>query len=112
MISDPRIDRAIEGGEIGVQGVNGVPCYVGTGGYWVGGTLPPEIPAAGSRSRIIHHAGAGQSVGWAELDTKLSVALCHNKMQSLTADPVTGPCLPIAQAIRAIARDRAEKKKP
>jgi CubicO group peptidase (beta-lactamase class C family) len=88
-----------------IDRVNGVPCYVGAGGYWVGGTLPPEIPADGSRPSIIHHAGAGQSVGWADLDTKLAVALCHNKMQPLTADPVSGPLLPIAEAIRAVVHD-------
>ena len=86
--------------------VNEVQRHVGVGGYWLGGTLPPEIPADGSRPSILHQGGAGGSIGWADLDTKLAVGICHNKMQPLKpTDPATAPFMPIAEAVRAAAGD-------
>jgi CubicO group peptidase (beta-lactamase class C family) len=71
--------------------------YVGVGGLWVQHDLL-------DRPNTLHHAGAGGSIGWAELDSRLSVAICHNKMRPVfTADPATDPCRPIIDAVHAVA---------
>jgi CubicO group peptidase (beta-lactamase class C family) len=93
--------------------VYGFVCYVGVGGYWVGGDLPPVIPTDGSNPRILHHTGAGGSTGWADLDTGLAVAFCHDRM--LPLEPVTPeqhPFWPVAQAVRAIAAEKGVARKP
>jgi CubicO group peptidase (beta-lactamase class C family) len=56
-------------------------------GYWLGG---PGSPTA------IYHPGAGGSIAWAELDTGLAVAFCHNKMSRGGSSPIGA----IAAAIR------------
>jgi CubicO group peptidase (beta-lactamase class C family) len=45
-------------------------------GYWLGG----DKPALSTRSNVIYSLGAGGSLGWADPDYGLSVAIAHNKM--------------------------------
>jgi CubicO group peptidase (beta-lactamase class C family) len=50
--------------------------------------------------RAICCPGAGGSIGWADPETKLAVAICHNRMyraRSCADDPI----VPIANAVRA-----------
>lgn len=83
-----------------------VPILVGTSGYWLGGNWASASPVIGPNTNILQHPGAGGSVAWAELDTGLSVAICHNHMQSYL-DPERHPFVPIAKAIRAVGAERA-----
>ena len=55
------------------------PAWIGQGGYWLGGDLRRRIPADGSLPPVLNQPGAGGSTGWAELDTGLAVAICHNR---------------------------------
>jgi CubicO group peptidase (beta-lactamase class C family) len=47
-------------------------------GFWLGGDVPPV--SAPRNKRALCHPGMGGSIGWADLDSKLAVAFCHNRM--------------------------------
>jgi CubicO group peptidase (beta-lactamase class C family) len=47
-------------------------------GFWLGGDLPPV--SAPRNPRALCHPGMGGSIGWADLDSGLAVAFCHNRM--------------------------------
>jgi CubicO group peptidase (beta-lactamase class C family) len=71
----------------------GMPIPISTGGYWLGGHRV-------SGSRAIWHPGAGGSIGWADPDQNLAVAICHNRMFN-ARDPKDDPILPISKAVVA-----------
>jgi CubicO group peptidase (beta-lactamase class C family) len=48
------------------------------GGYWLGGSYPPVCSAKSPRA--ICHPGQGGSIGWADPDENLAVAICHNRL--------------------------------
>lgn len=79
----------------------GIPLPLGMGGFWLGGEHPPVCSVVNPRA--ICHPGQGGSIGWADPDLKLAVAICHNKMfnASSTEDD---PILPIAQALHQALR--------
>lgn len=80
--------------------------WIGRGGYHLGGASPPANPLVGSGPYILHHPGAGGSIGWADLDAGLAAAICHNHMHgewALETNPFQG----IADAVRAVAADMA-----
>lgn len=74
---------------------------VGIGGYWLSGDHAP--PVVGS-PRVMFHPGAGGSIGWADLNRGLAVAICHNRM---FASPTTYPFDEIGEAVRVLADDVA-----
>jgi CubicO group peptidase (beta-lactamase class C family) len=65
-------------------------------GFWLGG----DKPAVGSRGNVIYSLGAGGSLGWADPDCKLSVAIAHNKMYS-RQPPAIDPQIAIGRCIRS-----------
>lgn len=71
----------------------GMPIPISTGGYWLGGHRV-------SSPRAIWHPGAGGSIGWADQDQNLAVAICHNRMFNART-PKDDPILPISKAIVA-----------
>lgn len=77
------------------------PARVGAFGFWLGG--PGGHLLVGENPQILHHPGAGGSMGWAELDSGLAVAICHNVMLSGPATAEDHPFMPIVEAVRAIA---------
>lgn len=83
--------------------------WVGQGGYWLGGDSPPAWPVVGAGTQILCHPGAGGSIGWADMDTGLAVAILHNGMQDAatmsSTDPAHNPFLMLADAVRAVASD-------
>jgi CubicO group peptidase (beta-lactamase class C family) len=54
--------------------------WIGVGGYWLGGETPPAEPVIGTGAHTLASNGAGGSIAWADLDTGLAVAICHNRM--------------------------------
>jgi len=66
----PRVDS----GEVDL--VLGKAAAVSRRGFWLAGTNA----AVGSSPRLICHPGAGGSLGWADPDNRLAVAICHNRM--------------------------------
>ncbi len=77
------------------------PARVGAYGFWLGG--PGGHLLVGENPAILHHPGAGGSMGWAELDSGLAVAICHNVMLSGPSTADDHPFVPIVEAVRAIA---------
>jgi CubicO group peptidase (beta-lactamase class C family) len=75
----------------------GFPIPITIGGFWFGGAHPPVT--AVQSPRALCHPGQGNSIGWADPDTGLAVAICHNKLFN-PASPEEDPLLPIANAIR------------
>jgi CubicO group peptidase (beta-lactamase class C family) len=84
------------------------PAWIGEGGYWVGGDLRRRISSDGTHPEILNQPGAGGSTGWAELNTGLAVAICHNRQFVVDRkDPnFTARLTPIADAVREIAEER------
>jgi CubicO group peptidase (beta-lactamase class C family) len=76
----------------------GFPLPITVGGFWFGGAHPPVT--AVQSPRALCHPGQGNSIGWADPDTGLAVAICHNKMFNPTS-PEEDPLLPVARAVRA-----------
>lgn len=68
----------------------GMPIPISCGGYWLGGHRT-------SSPRTIWHPGAGGSIGWADTDQQLAVAVCHNRMFNART-PEDDPILPISKA--------------
>jgi CubicO group peptidase (beta-lactamase class C family) len=78
--------------------------HVGSYGYW----LATAHPLIGPSTSILYHPGAGGSIGWAELDTGLAVAICHNRMHDGPPfTPADHPFAPVIEAVRAHARQVA-----
>lgn len=78
-------------------------------GFWLGGAEPPVCAAASPGA--ICHPGAGNSIAWADPDTGLAVAICHNRMFQPTSR-AEDPLLPIADAIReALGLDQGASRR-
>jgi CubicO group peptidase (beta-lactamase class C family) len=58
--------------------------WIGVGGYWLGGPTPPAEPVIGTGAHTLASNGAGGSIAWADMDTGLAVAICHNRMFRIT----------------------------
>ncbi len=75
----------------------GIPIPISVGGFWLGGPYPPVCSARNPRA--ICHPGQGGSIGWADPDLNLAVAICHNRLfnpTSLEEDAI----LVVANAVR------------
>ena len=83
--------------------VLGVPHRGSVGGFWM--ACGRGMAAAGDNPRTFGHTGSGGSVGWADPDARLGVAITHNRMFPTpthmwgTADEVN-PFVPIGDAVR------------
>jgi CubicO group peptidase (beta-lactamase class C family) len=55
---------------------------VGAGGFWL------EADGVVGRGRILCHPGLGNSVGWADLDNRVAVSICHNRHGLAYAKPL------------------------
>lgn len=74
---------------------------LGISGFHLGGQSPPAPPVIGSNPHTISHPGAGGSIGWADPDARLAVAICHNRMFDAQS-PQDCPLQPIGDAIRKV----------
>jgi CubicO group peptidase (beta-lactamase class C family) len=75
----------------------GIPLPITIGGYWFGGDHPPVCSV--KNPRAICHPGQGGSIGWADPDSELAVAICHNRLFNPTST-AEDALLPIANAVR------------
>jgi CubicO group peptidase (beta-lactamase class C family) len=76
----------------------GIPLPISIGGFWLGGPNPPVCSARNPKA--LCHPGQGGSIGWADPDINLAVAICHNRLFNPTTvheDAI----LVIADAVRA-----------
>jgi CubicO group peptidase (beta-lactamase class C family) len=68
---------------------------VGMGGFWL------EAPGvADGAERVLAHPGAGGTVAWAEPDSGLTVAVCHDRMFGVVDEH---PFTALAEGVRAAA---------
>ncbi|MDB6061511.1 MAG: serine hydrolase [Verrucomicrobiaceae bacterium] len=75
------------------------PMTLSQGGYWMHSpTMSFTAPAKGARTICV--PGAGASLGWADPDTGLAVAYCHNHMIR-PMKPEHNPLTEIADVIRS-----------
>jgi CubicO group peptidase (beta-lactamase class C family) len=83
--------------------------WIGQGGYWLGGDLRRRIPSDGTNPTILNQPGAGGSTGWAELDSGLAVAICHNRQFVVNRQDkaFVARLSPIADAVRRLADEKA-----
>ena len=79
----------------------GFPIPITIGGFWFGGAHPPVCSA--KNARAICHPGQGGSIGWADPDAQLAVAICHNRLFNPTTRDEDA-ILTIADAVRAALR--------
>jgi CubicO group peptidase (beta-lactamase class C family) len=75
----------------------GFPLPITKGGFWFGGDHPPVCSARSPRA--LCHPGQGGSIGWADPDTQLAVAICHNRLFNPTTRDEDA-ILTIADAVR------------
>ena len=73
--------------------------FLGSGGLKINDQALLQQRVLGGNPRTLWHDGAGSSIGWADPDAHLAVAICHNRMFYIDA-PDTHPFLPISKAIR------------
>lgn len=60
----------------------GLVTRVGVGGYWLG------ADGVVGKGRILCHPGLGASLGWADLDNRVAVSICHNRHGLAYAKPL------------------------
>lgn len=76
----------------------GVVMPVGLGALWL---VAPAISASGPiTSGVLSHTAAGGSFAWAEPDTGLAVAICHNRMFFSPRQPM--PFAAIGDAVHSV----------
>jgi hypothetical protein len=65
---------------------------------------PGVVPEPPAGTRVLNHGGAGGSIGWADVDSGLAFAICHNRMWAGLPDP---PYYPLIEAIWEVAAEQA-----
>jgi CubicO group peptidase (beta-lactamase class C family) len=82
-----------------VDEVIGQPVRKGMG-YFLGGGDPESVGPMGTNPAAFGHPGAGGSIGWADPDYGLAVAIVKNRMLA-PPTPEENPVVTIAQAVRS-----------
>jgi len=77
----------------------GMKVPIGWAGFWLGGAEAPPVSSP-RNMRALCHPGMGGSIGWADPDSRLAVAFCHNRMFD-TIDIAEDSRTIIGDAIRA-----------
>ena len=77
--------------------VHGVPHKGTIGGFHLSGS--PGMGPVGHNPRVFGHNAAGGSVGWADPEARLAVAITHNRMVR-HGPPEESPLTPIGEAVR------------
>ena len=77
----------------------GMKVPIAWSGFWLGGADSPPVSAP-RNMRALCHPGMGGSIGWADPDSGLAVAFCHNRMFD-TIDIAEDSRTMIGDAIRA-----------
>lgn len=77
----------------------GMKVPIAWSGFWLGGAEAPPVSAPRDM-RALCHPGMGGSIGWADPDSRLAVAFCHNRMFD-TVDIAEDSRTMIGDAIRA-----------
>ncbi|KAI1866447.1 hypothetical protein JX265_007748 [Neoarthrinium moseri] len=82
-----------------------IPVWFGAAGFWLGGEPGASDPLVGDHREIIYSPGAGGSVAWADIRDRISVAICHNNMDTPLILEPERTFAPIVAAVREIIKD-------
>jgi CubicO group peptidase (beta-lactamase class C family) len=77
----------------------GIPMPLSNAGFWLGAEVP--LLATVKNPKAICCPGAGGSIGWADPETGVAVAICHNRML-IRRGSFDQPLVPVADAIREV----------
>lgn len=83
-----------------------IPVWFGACGFWLGGEVGQSDPLVGDHRDIVYSPGAGGTVAWADFRDNISVALCHNNMETPAILEPERTFAPIVKAIREIIKER------
>jgi CubicO group peptidase (beta-lactamase class C family) len=72
---------------------------LGAGGIWLSAPFQPALPGRGPR--VLIKPGYGHSIGWADVDNRFAVAICHNQLYN-PHTPEQCRMTPIGDAIRDV----------
>lgn len=90
-----------------VDRVQGRAARIGAGGLWLSGGSASDDAVTGGGAAVLYHPGQGGSIAWADLDTGVAVAVCHNRMFDLRIDPARHPYAGLGDEVAAIDPGRA-----
>jgi CubicO group peptidase (beta-lactamase class C family) len=83
-------------------GGNRVVASIGTGGFWLG-----EGSVVGGGTAVLRHGGSGGTNMGIDLDRRLAVVICHNRMfEGFDPNSDKHPFAALGRAIREIADER------
>lgn len=68
---------------------------IGLGGYYLNVDSLGLISPGPADRRVLCHPGSGGSIGWADVDAGVSVAICHNRQFNAPTEP---PFMPLGDA--------------
>jgi CubicO group peptidase (beta-lactamase class C family) len=77
--------------------------WISNSGYFLGGGPEGSDPVIGPSPHAICGIGMGGTIGYADIESGLSFAICHNRMHPWH-QVIENPFIEIANAIRAMAR--------
>jgi hypothetical protein len=83
---------------------------IGVGGYYLHVDSMGLISPGPSDRRVLCHPGSGGSIGWADVDARVSIAICHNRQFN---EPLEPPLMALGDAAFEVAAEAgavAERK--
>ena len=89
-----------------IDPVTGQVAPVGIGAFH----LARGNPVIGDYPGVLAHGGAGGTIAWADLDSRLAVSICHNRMFS-SPPPGGHPFAALGDAVRTIVSNGPEARK-
>lgn len=69
---------------------------IGVGGYYLHVDSMRLISPGPADRRVLCHPGSGGSIGWADVDARVSIAICHNRQFNEPPEP---PLIPLGDAL-------------
>jgi CubicO group peptidase (beta-lactamase class C family) len=82
-----------------------IPVWFGAAGFYLGGEAGASSPLVPDHREVIYSPGAGGSYAWADLRDHVSVAICHNNMDTAMIVDPEPTFMPIVRAIREVLAD-------
>ena len=91
-----------------IDEVIGKIAVTGDAGFRLASAHPDGEPLFGDSKNVIGHPGAGGSVGWADIERRFGVAICHNRMfVSVRGEAGMHPFDTLADTIRDLVETRS-----
>lgn len=82
-----------------------IPVWFGSAGFYLGGEAGASSPLVPNHRNVVYSPGAGGSYAWADMQNRVSVAICHNNMETGVIFDPEPTFSPIVRAIQDILMD-------